>query len=72
MVCQSELIERRGWTRSMVQEFLPTPDALRQNPHRRAGRPMRLFREERVLRVESTPDFVLRRATVTARRRRSA
>lgn len=50
-------LKNRGWTRTMVQKFLGTADGFVQNPHIRTGRPMRLFRSQRVHEVEIGEDF---------------
>ena len=50
-------LKNRGWTRTMVQKFLGTADGFVQNPHIRTGRPMRLFRSQRVHEVETGEDF---------------
>lgn len=50
----------RGWTQRLIDHFLGAPDDSQLNelvPANRRGRPMRLFRVDRVNRVESDPGF---------------
>jgi hypothetical protein len=50
-------LEAKGWTRSMIERFLPEPDATAPNPHYRKAAEMRLFRAERVAKVERSRSF---------------
>ncbi|NUU20578.1 MAG: hypothetical protein HOV68_03535 [Streptomycetaceae bacterium] len=47
-------LRRRGWTDSGILRFLGEPDALAPNPVVPSAARMRLYDEERVVRVEAT------------------
>ncbi len=47
----------RGWTRALVERFMPAPDALVENPHYQSAAPMRLCNIDRVEAVEATSDW---------------
>src|SRR5947209_16642474 len=49
----SELIRERGWTRTLIERFLPRTDLTRENPHHPRGARMQLFDMNRVLRIEA-------------------
>lgn len=48
---------KRGWTDCSIKRFLGEPDKLALNPHYRSGPRMKLYRIERVLKIEETPEF---------------
>ena len=50
-------LRRAGWTEAMVKNFLGDPDTTRANPYRRHGPPMRLYDNERVGRVQESPEW---------------
>jgi hypothetical protein len=50
-------MKRHGWTEAAINSILGTPDRLAINPHYSSGPPMRLYRVERVLAAETTPEF---------------
>jgi len=70
LVTFSEL-QRRGWTESMVKNFLSPPCETRENPHYRSGPRMRLWRLERVAEAEQMPGFVRARDLARLRSERS-
>ena len=47
----------RGWTRTLIDQFLGEPDRTRVNMHYKSGPRVRLFDRERVERIEATPEF---------------
>jgi hypothetical protein len=50
------LLRQRGWARSQIAELLGEPDKLRRGFG--AGKPMKLYRADRVLAAERTPHFI--------------
>lgn len=52
-------LRSRGWTHRMIERFLQSPDSSAQNPHIHSGRPMRLYRADRVARLECEEEFCL-------------
>jgi hypothetical protein len=64
-------LKERGWTDSLIKQFLPLPDKTKMNLHHKSGPPVCLYRQERVTMVESSEEFVTA-AAATAARRRSA
>jgi hypothetical protein len=46
-----------GWTKRAIEKFLGEPDKFAQNPHYKSGPPMRLYRIERVVAVQKSPEF---------------
>lgn len=50
-------LRERGWTKRMMERFLVKPDGFAQNPHVLTGRPMRLYRTDRVQAAEAHDDF---------------
>jgi hypothetical protein len=71
-ICQTKLLRRRGWTRGLLNFFLPVADRTCRNPRHWNGVPMRLFDIGRVLRVERSPEFIARQEKLAARRRKRA
>jgi hypothetical protein len=69
-VTKTELIQERGWTRTLIERFLPRPDATRENPHHPRGACMKLYDMNRVERVEELTSFRKMLASVNRRRRR--
>jgi hypothetical protein len=57
-------IKGRGWTDSLIAQFLKNPDKEAPNPHYEAGPPMRLYSLARVQRVEATERFQVALAAV--------
>jgi hypothetical protein len=49
-------VRARGWTATMIERILGEPDQLTDNPHG-WGSMMRLYKAERVIQAEATPDF---------------
>jgi hypothetical protein len=65
-------LRRRGWTNAVIRRFLPTPDALRPNPHHMFGAPARCYAIERVDALEQLPDLALAKQQSHVRSVRSA
>lgn len=59
---------QRGWTRRLVTRFLGTPDRTVPNSHVMSGPPIKLYRGERVARIETTPEFHTAAALADRRR----
>lgn len=52
-------LKSRGWTDSLIRDFLEQPDETRPNPsYRNAGNPMSFYKRERVEMIEITPEFL--------------
>jgi len=66
MVTATQLRER-GWTATLVRDFLGHPDELRLNRYGKSNAPMRLYLLARVEAAEARPEFA--EAFATARRR---
>ena len=49
---KTEVLERKWWTRTKVDKYLPEPDDLRENP-RCSWKPIKLYDKSRVLAVET-------------------
>lgn len=56
MITQTRIISEYGWTKSLINRFLPDP-VLRPNPHYRGAKPMKVWKEETVKCVMKTPEF---------------
>lgn len=56
MITQSRIIGEYGWTKSLINKFLPEP-ILRKNPHYRSAAPMKVWDEETVKQVMKTSNF---------------
>lgn len=54
---QSELMSR-GWTKSLIERFLPEPDKTKQNPRFRSAAPMKLYSLQRVQDTETSAAFI--------------
>ncbi len=50
-------IKNRKWTDLMIRKFLGKPDKLVTNPHYSLGPKMKLYRLERVIEAENSPEF---------------
>jgi len=51
---QQELISEMGFTKKLIEKYLPTPE-LKRNPHYSKGYPMKTWRESVVLRAMKNP-----------------
>jgi len=58
LVCKSELIELRGWTKALIEKFLGVPDETKVNHRYRKSAPIQLFSLDRVKTMESNSLFV--------------
>lgn len=47
MITQSRIIGEYGWTKSLINKFLPDP-ILKRNPHYSKAAPMRLWEEDTI------------------------
>lgn len=56
MITQSRIIGEYGWTKSLINKFLPEP-TLKKNPYYRSDAPMKVWDEEIVKEVMKTSDF---------------
>lgn len=54
-LCKSELLSR-GWTKKLIEEFLPPPQNKR-NPYYSSAAPMQVWQESIVLKIENDSDF---------------
>jgi hypothetical protein len=63
-------VKARGWTDTMVRDFLGEPDGSGPNPRYIGGPPLRLYLVERVEESEADGRWGERRATSEARRQR--
>lgn len=54
-------LKERGWTEGMIRDFLGDPDLTVDNPHYKSAAPMRLWRLQRAVAAEATPEFMTRR-----------
>ena len=53
----TSVLKEHGWTATMIERFLKTPDAYKQNPCYRSAAPMKLYDPARVKRIERTKVF---------------
>lgn len=60
-------LRERGWSDSMIRDFLGEPDAWARNPYYRKAPPMRLYALDRVEAVECTPKWIERRDAAAKR-----
>lgn len=56
MITQSRIIGEYGWTKSLINKFLPDP-ILKRNPHYSKAAPMRLWEEDTIKKVMQTEEF---------------
>jgi hypothetical protein len=56
MITKTGLKIDRGWTDSIIKQFLPEPDLIKKNPHYRRGSDMQLFNLEKIELIEKTED----------------
>ena len=64
----TNLKKKRGWTDSLIRDFLGNPDQVKTNPRFASAAPMKLFEEKRVKRVEKSPKFKQAQAGCKGRR----
>ena len=50
-------LKKRGWTDSLIQEFLPYPDMREKNPYHSHAEDMYLYKAYRVFSQESSDEF---------------
>jgi hypothetical protein len=58
-------LKERGWTGSMIRDFLGKPDLTVDNPHCKKSGAWRLWRLQRAEAAEATPEFAARKARAT-------
>jgi len=63
-------LKDRGWTDTLINRFLPTPDATKPNPRYRSAAPMKLYSSGRVASIEAGPLF--RKAKEKSEQRKKA
>ena len=68
MITKSNLKSERGWTDSLIREFLPNPDMIKQNPHYRSGSPMLLYKISNINEIENSVIFKSRLKIVKKRK----
>ncbi len=56
-ISRHKLMESRGWTKKMIDTFLPVPDQTAPNPNYQKGSPMSLYELKRVEEVERSTAF---------------
>lgn len=71
MVSKTELV-KRGWSRKLIEQFLPTPCQVKGNPRFRKAAPMCLYSAERIKEIESTEEFAESKLGVDKRKRSAA
>ncbi len=54
-------LKTRGWTDSMISIFLGNPDLERFNPHYKSAPKMKLYKLSRIINIEGTEEFNIRR-----------
>ena len=54
-------LKTRGWTDSMISIFLGNPDLERINPHYKSAPKMKLYKLSRIINLEGTEEFSIRR-----------
>jgi hypothetical protein len=48
-------LKARGWTETLIRQYLGAPDSSCPNPYYRSAAPMRLYARARVEAVEASP-----------------
>lgn len=66
-ITKSDLRDR-GWTQKMIETFLPDPDETARNPKYRCADPMKLYNNERVMALESSPAWAAADEAASPRR----
>lgn len=56
MITQSKIISDYGWTKSLINKFLPEP-TLKKNPYYSCAAPMKMWDEKTVKSIMETPEF---------------
>lgn len=56
----SSTMIKRGWTKKLIEEFYPEPYAIVKNPRYATAAPMKLYKLETVIEIESRADFKLK------------
>ena len=69
-VTKAGLKKTRGWTSSMIWEFLGEPDTTRTNKRNKSGPRIQFYDLERVLKIETSPKFKI--ASEAAKKRPDA
>lgn len=68
-LCKSDVLER-GWTQTLIKQFLGQPDKIRGNP--RGRYPISLYSIDRINTVEDTEDWIVANSKSLIRRQASA
>ena len=50
-------VKKRGWTDTLIERFMPAPDETRPNPKYQKAAPMKLYRLDRIERLEASQEF---------------
>lgn len=70
MITQTNLIQSRGWTKTLISRFAARPDCEAENPHYKCAAPMKLYSLKRILKIEKRVRF--RREFERAQARKAA
>ena len=65
-------LKARGWTESMIKQYLGEPDELKPNPYYKSAAPMRLYNLKRVEKVEKSKKFIEAKAAADRRKESAA
>lgn len=68
MICISDLISERKWTRNLIRDFLGEPDESIPNPYYPTSHPVKLYTVARVTRLEGTTRFISRMNQINKQR----
>ena len=71
MICVSDLISNRKWTKNLIAEYLGDPDDSAPNPYYPTSHRMKLYKIVRVICAEKDPAFIARMKVVSNHRKLS-
>lgn len=69
LICISNLITERKWTRNLIRDFLGEPDESVPNPYYPESHPVKLYKLSRVRRTEREETFLVRMRQIKTQRK---
>lgn len=69
LICITDLINDRKWTRNLIRDFLGSPDKTVPNPYYSTSHPVKLYKLSRVCRTEENNHFLVRMKKINKQRK---
>lgn len=71
LICITDLIKERRWSRKLIREFLGEPDKFLPNPYYPGSHPVKLYKLSRVRKSEKKDTFLARMIQIEKQRKKA-